>query len=225
LQISLLLTDLNNCFQSNLLNLNFNKTNYLEFKPTKRQEDIQLKCDNISLPTITHTKFLGLIIDNTLSWNSHIGSLIRKMSSACYALSQIKHSVPNETLKLIYCAHIHSIMSYGLIFWGTSPMVNKVFILQKKITRIITNTNNRDSCKQHFRNLHIMTLYSQYIFSIIIFTLNNKHLFSSNNEIHKYDTRNNNLLHPPLTNLTKHKKGPYINGIKISNHLLQHLKK
>ena len=42
-----------------------------------------------------------------------------------------------------------------------------------------------------------------------MFTLNNKHLFSSNNEIHKYDTRSNNLLHPPLTNLTKHKKGPY----------------
>jgi hypothetical protein len=149
-------------------------------------------------------------------------SIIRKMSSACYALSQIKHSVPNETLKLIYCAHIHSVMSYGLIFWGTSPMVNKVFTLQK---RIITNTHNRDSCKQHFRNLPIMTLYSQYIFSIIMFTLNNKHLFSSNNEIHKYDTRSNNLLHSPLTNLTKHKKGPYINGIKIYNHLLQHLKK
>jgi hypothetical protein len=226
LQISSLLADLNNWFQSNLLNLNLNKTNYLEFNATKRQEeDTQLKCANISIPTITHTKFLGLIIDNTLSWNSHIDSLIRKMSSFCYALSQIKHSVPNETLKLIYCAHIHSIMSYGLIFWGTSPLANKVFILQKKIIRIITNTNNRSSCKQHFKNLRIMTLYSQYIFSIIMFTTNNKHLFSSNSEIHKYDTRSNNLLHPPLTNLTKCKKGPYINGIKIYNHLPQQLKR
>jgi hypothetical protein len=112
----------------------------------------------------------------------------------------------------------------GLIFWGTSPMANKVFILQKNVIRIITNTNNRDSCKQHFTNLRTMTLYSQYIFSIIMFTLNNKHLFSSNNEIHKCDTRSNNLQHPPLTNLTKHKKGPYINGIKIYNHLPQHLK-
>ena len=128
-----LLTDLNNWFQSNLLNFNPNKTNYLEFKPTKRLgKDIQLKCDDTSIPVNTHTKFLGLIIDNTLSWNFHIDSLIRKMASACYALSQIKHNVPNETLKLIYCANIHSIMSYGLIFWGTSPMVNKVFILQKK---------------------------------------------------------------------------------------------
>jgi hypothetical protein len=58
-----------------------------------------------------------------------------------------------------------------------------------------------------------------------MFTLNSKHLFSSNNEIHKYDSSSNNLLLPPLTNLTKHKKGPYINGIKIYNHLPQHLKK
>jgi len=65
LQISLLLMDLNNWFQSNLLNFNLNKTNYLEFKPTKRLgEDIQLKCDNTFIPTNTHTKFLGLIIDN-----------------------------------------------------------------------------------------------------------------------------------------------------------------
>ena len=70
-----------------------------------------------------------------------------------------------------------------------------------------------------------MTLYSKYTFSIIMFTLNNKHLFSSSNEIHKYDTRSNNLLHPPLTNLTKYKKGSYINGIKIYNPLPQHLKK
>ena len=77
LQISLLLMDLNKWFQSNLLNFNLNKTNYLGFKPTKGLgEDIQLKCDNAFIPTNTHTKFLGLITDNALSWNSHIDSLI-----------------------------------------------------------------------------------------------------------------------------------------------------
>ena len=65
LQISLLLTDLNNWFHSNLLNFNPNKTNYLEFKPTKGLgEDIQLKCDDTFIPVNTHTKFLGLIIEH-----------------------------------------------------------------------------------------------------------------------------------------------------------------
>jgi hypothetical protein len=69
-----------------------------------------------------------------------------------------------------------------------------------------------------------MTLYSQYIYSIILFTVNNKQIFSNNNEIHNYNTRNRDNLHPAITNLTKYKMGPYISGIKIFNHLPQYLK-
>jgi hypothetical protein len=72
--------------------------------------------------------------------------------------------------------------------------------------------------------MQIMALYSQYIYSIILFAVNNKHLFTPNNEIHKYNTRNNNNLHPALSNLTKYNKGPYISGIKVFNHLPQYLK-
>jgi len=47
----------------------------------------------------------------------------------------------------------------------------------------------------------------QYIYSLIIYTLNNNHLFTSNDEIHKYETRNNNNLHLPTANLSKFNKG------------------
>jgi len=47
-----------------------------------------------------------------------------------------------------------------------------VFILQKRIIRIITNTKPRDSCREVFKNMEIMTLYSQYIYSLI--SLGNK---------------------------------------------------
>jgi len=61
----------------------------------------------------------------------------------------------------------------------------------------------RDSCREIFKNMQIMTLYCQYIYSLLLFTVSNKHLFTVNNEIHKYNTRNNNNLHPALANLTK----------------------
>jgi hypothetical protein len=48
---------------------------------------------------------------------------------------------------------------------------------------------------------------------------NNKYLFTANNEIYKYNTRNNNNLHPAQSNLTKFNKGPSISGIKAFNHL------
>jgi hypothetical protein len=131
------------------------------------------------------------------------------MCTACYA-EEIKHRVPIETLRVIYFAHIHSIISYGIIFWGSFSYANKVFILQKKIIRIITNTRPRDSCREVFKSMEIMTLYSQYIYSLVLYTVNNKHLFDTNNEIHKYKTRNNNNLHHPITKLSKFNKEAYI---------------
>jgi len=147
------------------------------------------------------------------------------MSTACYALRYVKYSLPIKTLKIIhlYFAHIHTIMSYGVILWGNCSYAKKVFIFQKKIIRIITDTRPRDSCREIFRNMQIMTLCSQYIYLLLLFTVDNKHLFTANNEIHKYNTRNNNNLHPALANLTKYKE-PYTSGIKVFNHLPQYLK-
>jgi len=127
-------------------------------------------------------------------------------------------------LREIYFTHIHSIISYGIIFWGSSSYDNKVLIFQKKIIRIITNTRPGDSCREVFKSMEIMTLYSQYIYSLILYTINNKHLFDTNNEIHKYKTRSNNNLHRPIANLSKFNKGAYISGIKVFNHLPQYIK-
>jgi hypothetical protein len=72
--------------------------------------------------------------------------------------------------------------------------------------------------------MEIMTLYTQYIYSLVLNTINNKHLFDTNNEIRKYKTRNNSYLHLPVANLSKFNKGAYISGIKVFNHLPQYIK-
>ena len=73
-------------------------------------------------------------------------------------------------------------ISYGIIFWGNSSAAKNVFLLQKEILTIIANKKSRDSCRVLFKNLRIMTLYSQYIYSLILVVLNNKMLFIYNNE-------------------------------------------
>jgi len=148
------------------------------------------------------------------------------MCTACYALRNIKHIVPIDTLRVTFFAHIHSIISYGINFWGSSSYANKLFMLQKKIIRIITNTRPRDSRREVFKSTEIMTLtlYSQYIYSLVLYTINNKHLFDTNNEIHNFKTRNNNNLHHRIANLSKFNKGAYISGIKVFNHLPEYIK-
>jgi len=114
-------------------------------------------------------------------------------------------------------------MCYGIIFWGTSTDDNKVFVLQK-IIQIMNNKRPRDSCREIFKSMQILTFYLQYIYSLLLFTVNNIHLFTLNNEIHEHNTRNTNKLHPSLTNLTKVKNGPYVMCIKVYNHLPQSIK-
>jgi hypothetical protein len=125
--------DINTCFTSNLLALNFDKTQYMEFR-TMNYYNVTTKVnyEQISLTNVTETKFLGLIIDDKLTWKQHIEYLKKKISLAYFALRNIKDTVSLDALKLIYFANVHSVISYGIIFWGDSSCVIKVFILQKK---------------------------------------------------------------------------------------------
>ena len=84
---------------------------------------------------------------------------------------------------------------------------DKIFKIKKKnVIRIITNSRMRDSCRELLKKLEILPLYSQYIFSISIFVIKNKHLFYTNNPIHTIHTRFKTNSHPPTANLTKSKR-------------------
>jgi hypothetical protein len=109
-------------------------------------------------------------------------------------------------------------MTYRIIFWGTSPHSIKILRLKKKVIRIITGSKKRESCMELFKEMKIMPFCSQYIPSLMLYVVNNRHLFTNNSEIHNIVTRQNNL-YPPSNSLTKVQKGAYFSGIKIYNHL------
>jgi hypothetical protein len=77
----------------------------------------------------------------------------------------------------------------------------------------------RKSCRKSFKMMGIMTLYSQYIYSLLLFVINNKNLFTINDEINEHKTRVYKDIYMPAMKLTKYEKGAYIAGIKVFNHL------
>ena len=135
--------------------------------------------------------------------------MMSKLHTACFVIRTIQAIMSPETLRMFCFAYIHSIMSYGIIFGGNQPYSDKIFKIQRRVIRIITNSRMRDSCRDLFKKLEILPLYSQYIFSIPIFVIKNKHLFYTNNQIHSIHTRFKTNLHPPTANLTKFQKGVY----------------
>ena len=110
-------------------------------------------------------------------------------------------------------------MSYGIIFWDNSLPSNSICKIQKRIIRIITNTGSCDSCHQLFKQLQILSLLSQYIFSLLVSLNNNRSLFQCNSEINDFNTRFNHNLHLPSTNLQLVQKAVLYSGSKEYNHL------
>jgi len=128
-----------------------------------------------------------------------------------------------NVLRTVYFSYFHSIISQGVVFWGNSHLSSNIFKIQKIIIRIITNKSKRDSCRHLYKQLQILTLSSQYIFSLLVFVAKNRDLFLSSSEIHDINTCNNYNLHLPTTNLTLVQKGVLYSGSKIYNHLPFHI--
>jgi hypothetical protein len=73
-----------------------------------------------------------------------------------------------ETLRMVYFAYVHSVISYRIILGGNKPYSERMFKIQKRVIRIITNLRMRDSCMELFQRLEILPLYSIYFISINI---------------------------------------------------------
>ena len=95
-------------------------------------------------------------------------------------------------MKMIYYSHVHSVISYGIIFWGNSHLSDSIFKIQKRIIRVITNSGRRVSCRNLYKRLQIFSFPSQYIFSLLVSVNKNRSCFISNSEIHDINTRHNN---------------------------------
>ena len=145
---------------------------------------------NKKIATVNSTKFLGITLDNTLSWRAHIDAITSKLSSDGFALRIIKPLSSLESLRMVYFSHFHSIMTYGIIFWANSYYSNVIFKLQKRVIRIITGIRNRESCREHFKTLKILPLQSQYILSLLLSVIDNVDHFKRNFEVHHINTRN-----------------------------------
>jgi hypothetical protein len=154
-----------------------------------------------SITNINCTKFLGLNIDCTLSWKDHITELSSRQNYACYAIRARKPFMSLDSMKSIYYSYVHSILSYGIIFWGNSHLSDSIFNIQKRI-RVITSSGRYDSCRELFKKLQILPLQSQYIFSLLVLVIKNGSGFISNSDIHDINTRYNHNFHLPSTNLT-----------------------
>ena len=194
--------------KSNLLHINFGKCCFIHFEPPqaykaraggtcartrpyRRKADCpKIKINGQVIKEVTSTKFLGVIIDNKLSWAPHIDMLYKKLKSATGILNRIMKFIPQENYKSLYYALFESHMNYCLTIYGAANKIHteRLFRVQKHCVRVLFGNReeyldkfntcarvrefgkqilgsefySKESSKPIFKSLNILTLPNIY---------------------------------------------------------------
>jgi hypothetical protein len=89
----------------------------------------------------------------------------------------------------------------------------------------VSDVRSRDSCRNEYKTLKILPLQSKFIFSLLVFVVNNIDLYHSISQTHDINTRRNFDLYHPHPNLISYQKGAFYFGIKLFNGLPLYIKK
>ena len=209
------LIKLNDWFCANQLSLNVKKTKFSLFKPQQHNTDngnIEIKINGINISQAGNTcdekaiRFLGLDIDETLTWKNHITKICQKITtgSAIFIINRVKRFLPHTALKTLYFAMIHNHIMYGIQAWGHSIHSNQVYTLQKRAIRIINNKGYRHHTETLFKKDKILKYPELYKLQVSIFihdwitnSLPNSFtsLFAFNSSVTNVRTRQSSLIY------------------------------
>ena len=124
--------------KQNKLILNYKNSNFMMIGNAMQNStnfEVIVNHNNISLTN--SVKYLGVILDNKLTWQTHIEQISVKLSRACGMIFKLRHYVPLSTLKLIYCSMFHSVLHYSLKNWerASKHLLYKIKTLQNRFLR------------------------------------------------------------------------------------------
>ena len=233
------LKEVSNWFKANKLSINASKTNFMilgtSFMTSKIQSDLKISLNNTQLDRVTSTKFLGIIVDENLTWKNHINCTSKTISRNIGVINKLKHFIPYSILRTLYCTLILPYLNYGVVIWGKTckSYLDKIVKLQKWAIRSITNSHFRSHTAPLFLKSNLLNINDMYTLELGVFTyrfsindlpVSFKDYFKRRSDIHKYKTRHTNDLQ--LTNNKKAFSDQCIrsNGPVLWNSLPQNIK-
>ena len=212
------LIHVSNWFRANKLSLNVSKTQYILFMKPSQTENIPLKLPKLcinetDIKRVNSTTFLGVVIDEHLSWKKQINLISNKVSKNLGIMYKTKHLLNRNCLKNLYFAFIHSYLNYCNMAWASTykSHLKRLLNVQKKAVRIIMNKDTYADTRPLMKDLNILNIYQMNLFQILLFMFKSKNetnprVFKSKFAVinHRYPTRySTNNLKIPTTRLRK----------------------
>ena len=143
-------------------------------------------------------KFLGVLLDENLSWKAHIDTIGKKISKNLGILYKARITLNQKSTKQLYFSFIHSYLTYGSMAWGSTnkTKLNNLLMHQKHAARIIFFKDKLTHAKPLLKSMNALNIYQLNIFQILLFMHNVKNNQTPNifNNIfskleNKYNTR------------------------------------
>ena len=158
---------------TNKLSLNVNKTHFMIFKTKNRTfcQQMSITIDGQQIEQVKYTKFLGLLIDEELSWKYHINHVAMKISKLTGIIAKARHYLPLKTLQNIYYTMIYPYLIYCNAVWtNTYPTrLRPIYMIQKKIVRIMTFSKYREETRPIFTSLKLLNIYELNLYFTALF--------------------------------------------------------
>ena len=162
--------------------------------------NIQIKIKDINIERVTYTKFLGVLLDENLSWCEHIRSIENKISRNIGILYKCNKILDSVHLLYLYNSLVLPYLNYCAVIWGNNKKcrLTTLTCLQKKAIRCIAKVGFKDHTSPLFKKYHMLKLSDIICMNtgVLMFrimrskVLPNLNLFMPVNAIHYYNTRN-----------------------------------
>ena len=138
-------------------------TNKNSTKPT-----IDVSIEGNRIEEVVKTKFLGVIIDNQLTWKYHINYISGKIAKGIGIIKKARKLLDKDTLISLYYSFVYPYLQYCNHVWGNtySTYLNKLFILQKRVIRVIAGVNSRQHTEPLFKELCMLTVFQINVYVI-----------------------------------------------------------
>ena len=239
-KLNSILINISEWLKVNKLSLNVKKTHVMIFTKKKFSEiekpKINLKIDGIPLSEVETTKFLGVIIDNKLSWKEHTNYISGKIAKGIGIILKARNVLNRKTLTTLYYSFVYPYFTYCNQVWGScvSKYIKRIHVLQKKAVRVICQANPRTHVNPLFKELNLMDVWqiNKYLIGLFMYKYYHKQLpavfnssFTRSSDVHMYSTRHSSMgymLPKVKTNYGKaniHYRGPAIWNDIVRNNI------
>ena len=121
----------------------------------KQKHNISISINNELNDQVKNTTFLGVVLDECLTWKDHTNLISKKVIKASSIISRVRYFTNLNALKLIYYTLVYPYLIYGNLIWGKTykTRIQKLMRIQKKIVRLITFKPYSEHTETIFKNL------------------------------------------------------------------------